>query len=178
MLFDVNKASGVFTAVLFDKEGGKIIWADKFPNVVATVGKNLAWSTLMTGSAYTVTGPYMGLISSVSFSAVAAGDTMSSHSGWLEANSTNAPDYTVSASHNRATCAWAAASAGAIALSSALSFTAAGSGTIEGAFIVLGSGAVNTYTSTAGTLFSAGTFSSAQPVVSGNVLQVSYSVSM
>src|SRR5580765_2506428 len=63
---------------------GKLKWRDTIENVVCTVGKNLALDTAFAGSAYTVTGPYLGLISSTSYSAVAAGDTMSSHSGWLE----------------------------------------------------------------------------------------------
>src|SRR6266404_1532570 len=99
-------------------------WHDTAPNVVATVGKNLALDTYLAGSSYTVTGPYLGLISSTSFSAVAAGDTMASHSGWLEAGNANAPTYT----SPRKTAAWSAASAGAKALSAALSFAITGTG--------------------------------------------------
>src|SRR4029077_20490953 len=73
---------------------GKPKWRDTIDNVVQTVGKNLALDTFLAGSAYTVTGPFMGLISSTSYTAVAAGDTMASHSGWLEAGSANAPTYT------------------------------------------------------------------------------------
>src|SRR5262245_56654819 len=62
---------------------GKLKWRDTIDNVVQTVGRNLMLDTAFAGSCYTVTGPYMGLISSTSYSAVAAGDTMSSHSGWL-----------------------------------------------------------------------------------------------
>ena len=58
---------------------GKLKWRDTIENVVATVGKNLALDTFLAGSAYTVVGPFMGLISSVSYTAVAAGDTMASH---------------------------------------------------------------------------------------------------
>jgi hypothetical protein len=63
---------------------GKLKWRDTIDNVVCTVGKNLMLDTAFAGAAYTVTGPYMGLISSTSYSAVAAGDTMASHAGWLE----------------------------------------------------------------------------------------------
>ena len=70
---------------------GHLKWRDTIDNVVCTVGKNLMLDTAFAGSAYTVVGPYMGLISSTSYTAVAAGDTMASHSGWLEAGGTNAP---------------------------------------------------------------------------------------
>lgn len=154
---------------------GNLKWSDDFDNLVATVGKNLALDTLLAGSGYTVTGPYMGLISSVSYSAIAAGDTMSSHAGWLEAGAANAPTYT----SPRKTCAWSAASAGSKALSSALSFAITGTGTIKGAFIVFGSGAVSTIGDTNGTLLSAGLFSAGdRAVISGDTVNVSYSLSL
>src|SRR6185436_1054628 len=114
---------------------GKLKWRDTIENVVATVGKNLMLDTAFAGAAYTVTGPYMGLISSTSWSAVSAGDTMASHAGWLEGGGANAPTYT----GNRKTAVWSAASAGGKALSAALSFAITGTGTAKGAFLVFGS---------------------------------------
>jgi len=154
---------------------GKLKWRDTIENVVATVGKNLALDTFLAGSAYTVTGPYMGLISSTSYTAVAAGDTMASHSGWLEAGGANAPTY----SGNRKTAAWSAAASGSKALSAALSFAITGTGTAKGAFLCYGSGALNTKDNTAGTLWSAGTFSTGdKAVVNGDTLNVNYSTSL
>ena len=154
---------------------GELKWRETIKNVVATVGKNLALDTFLAGTTYTVTGPYMGLISSVSFTAVAAGDTMASHSGWLEAGGANAPTY----SGNRKTAAWSAASAGAKALSAALSFAITSTGTIKGAFLVYGSGALNTKDDTNGTLWSAGTFTTGdKSVVNGDTLNVNYSTSL
>lgn len=171
---EVCQAEGVYTFKCFEYEGGPLLWEQKIDNVVCTVGKNLMLQTTLTGSAYTVTGPYMGLISSVSFTAVNAADTMTSHAGWLEAGTTNAPTFAA-----RGTPAFGTASAGAISLSSATSFTMTGAGTIQGAFIVYGTGAVTTILSTAGTLLSAGVFTGgAQPVNSGNIVQVSYSLSL
>jgi hypothetical protein len=66
-------------------------WRDTIDNVVTTVGKNHMLDTELAGAAYTVTGPFLGLISSVSFTATAAADTMASHGGWTEAGVTNAP---------------------------------------------------------------------------------------
>jgi hypothetical protein len=153
---------------------GRLKWRDTIKNLVTTVGKNLALDTIVAGSGYTVTGPYMGLISSVSWSAVAAGDTMASHSGWTEAGATNAPTYTAP----RKTCAWNAASGGSKALSAALSFAITGSGTLKGCFLVFGSGAVSTIDNTSGTLLSAGVFSGGDKVVAnGDTVNVSYTLS-
>lgn len=153
----------------------QMVWSDLFPNVVCTVGKNVMLDAALAGSAYTVVGPYMGLISSTSYSAVAVGDTMASHAGWLEAGATNAPTYTAP----RKTCAWSAASGGSKALSASLSFSMTGTGTVKGCFIVYGTGALSTIDNTAGTLYSAGLFTGGdQPVVNGNTLAVSYSTSL
>jgi len=154
---------------------GKLKWRDTIDNVVATVGKNLALDTFLAGAAYTVVGPFMGLISATSYTAVAAGDTMASHAGWIEAGGTNAPTYT----GNRKTAAWSAASAGSKALSAALSFAITSTGTVKGAFLCFGSGALNTKDNTAGTLWSAGTFSTGdKAVVNGDTLNVNFSTSL
>jgi hypothetical protein len=100
---------------------------------------------------------------------------MASHAGWLEAGGTNAPTY----SGNRKTAVWSAASAGAKALSAALSFAITGTGTVKGAFLCYGSGALNTKDNTAGVLWSAGTFSTGdKAVVNGDTLNVNYSTSL
>ena len=154
---------------------GKLKWRDVIENVVATVGKNLMLDSSLAGAAYTVVGPYMGLISSVSYTAAAAGDTMTSHSGWLEAGGANAPTY----SGNRKTAVWSASSAGSKALSAALSFAITGTGTVKGAFLVFGTGAVATKDDTGGVLWSAGTFSTGdKAVVNGDTLNVNYSTSL
>ena len=142
---------------------------------MATVGMNLMLDTLLAGSGYTVVGPYMGLISSVSWSQTAVGDTMTSHAGWTEAGPTNAPDY----SGDRKTCAWNAATGGAKALSAVLAFTFSESGTVKGCFIVTGTGAVNTHDSTAGVLLSAGVFTQGDKIVADtDILNVSYTLTL
>lgn len=167
-LGDRVTAKGIYHAVFRDQYGD-VYHEEDFPNLITTVGKNLTQDTVLAGSSYTVTGPYMGLISSASFSTIVVADTMASHAGWLEAGTTNAPTYSA-----RIICAWSSASAGAKALSSALVFTFTGAGTVQGAFIVTGSGAVVTNLNTSGTLYSAGTLGTAQPVISGNTLSMSY----
>jgi len=169
------QAEGVYTFKCFEYEGGPLLWEDTVHNVVATVGKNLMLQTALTGSGYTVVGPYMGLISSVSYTTgPVAGDTMASHSGWTEAGTTNAPTFSA-----RVAPSFGTASAGAISTASAVIFTMTSTGTLKGAFIVYGTGAVTTILSTAGTLLSAGLFTGGdQPVNTGNVVQVTYSLSL
>jgi hypothetical protein len=154
---------------------GELKWREVIDNVVATVGKNLALDTYLAGAAYTVVGPYMGLISSVSYSTTSAGDTMASHAGWLEAGGANAPTY----SGNRKTAVWSASTGGSKSLSAALSFAITSTGTVKGAFLCFGTGAVNTKDDSNGTLWSAGTFNTGdKAVVNGDTLNVNYSTSL
>lgn len=174
---DILHPGGKYHFVCHDKDGIEK-WADTIDNVVATVGRNLMLDTLLAGSAYTVTGPYLGLISAVSYGAgPVAADTMLSHSGWTEAGNANAPTYT----SPRKTAAFNAASGGTKALTAPLTF-AITSGTnvvIKGAFLVLGSGAVSTIDNTSGVLYSAGTFTGGDKTVSnGDTLTVSYQTSL
>ncbi len=168
------QAKGQYTAECFDSNGN-LRWRDKFDNVVATVGKNLALDTYLSGAAYTTTGPFMGLISGASFTAVSSADTMASHGGWLEAGSNNAPTYTAP----RKTMLWNAASGGAKAMAAALSFSITGTGTVKGAFTLYGTGASTTLENTSGTLYSAGLFSGGdRAVLSGDTINVSYTTSL
>jgi hypothetical protein len=154
---------------------GKLKWRDTIENVVCTVGKNLMLDSSLAGSAYTVVGPFMGLISSVSYTQVAAGDTMASHSGWLEAGGANAPTYT----GGRKTAVWSVAASGGKTLSAALAFAITGIGTVKGAFLCFGAGAVATKDDTNGVLWSAGAFSTGdRPVTSGDLLNATYSTSL
>lgn len=152
---------------------GAVLWQDEIENTVVTVGQNLMLSSALQGSAYTVTGPYMFLLSSVGFTAVAATDTMASHPGWNEADSTNAPAY----SGNRPALTLGTAAGGAIS-TSALSFVFTGAGTVQGIGVVFGSGATVTPGSTLGTLLSAGTLATPQPVISGNTINATWTLTL
>src|SRR5574337_539333 len=122
--------AGVFTATCYAADGS-VKWTDTFKNTVVTVGKNDLLDKYLAGSSYTAT-HYMGLISSTSYSAISAGDTMSSHAGWLEAGTANNPTYSQSA---RPTAAWSSASSGSKALSAALTFSITSTGTAKGCFL-------------------------------------------
>lgn len=143
-------AAGIFTAECHDVDGN-LVWTEQFSNLVTTVGKNDMLDKYLAGSAYTGAF-YLGLISLVGYTGIAAGDTASSHAGWTEAGLANAPTYSEAA---RPTAGWNAAAAGSKALSAAKTFSITGAGTIKGAFL----STVATKDSTTGILFSAGLFS-------------------
>ena len=154
---------------------GNLKWNDEFPNLVVAVGKQLLLDTLLrTSGTYTTVGPFLGLINnSTSF---AATDTMSSKT-WTELTT-----YTVGGSAVRGTAVFAAASSTGTTPSNvttstatAITYTMTGSATVYGCFLVTGTGAVSTISSTAGTLYSEGNFSTAKTVTSGDTVTVTFS---
>jgi hypothetical protein len=167
---------GFFTVACYDPQGRRLSRSGG-PNLVADVGARLMLDQALAGSGYTVVGPFMGLISSVSFTAVALTDTMATHPGWLEAGTTNAPTYT--APRKTTNGGWNAAIAPRLkALTTPLAYAMTGIGTVQGAFLVYGTGAVSTVMDTNGSLYSAGAFGTPQPVINGNTLSVSYSTNL
>ena len=157
-----------FDVVCYDA-AGNVKWRDVSYNLVTTVGKNDLLDKYLAGSAYTAAW-FCGLISSVSYTAIAAADTMASHAGWTEAGATNAPNYT----GNRPALAFAAASGGSKATSSASSFTFSQAGTIKGMFGT----SVTTKDGTTGILYNAVLFSGGDRTVAINdVVNVSVTYS-
>ena len=154
---------------------GKLKWEEEFPNLVVAVGKELMLNTLLrTSGTYTTVGPFLGLINnSTTF---AAADTMTSKT-WTELTT-----YTVGGSGVRGTAVFAAATSSGTTPSNvttstatAITYTMTGSATVYGCFLVTGTGAVSTISSTAGTLYSEGNFSTAKTVTSGDTVTVTYS---
>src|SRR5512141_2921554 len=86
---DVAHAEGRYTVECRDANGN-LKWDDTIDNLVVNVGKNLALDTLFGGSAYTVTGPFMGLSRGATSTAT---DTMVTKTGWTELGGANAPTY-------------------------------------------------------------------------------------
>lgn len=146
-------------------------WAETFFNTVMTGGKNDLLDKYFAGSAYTATW-YLGLINLTSFTAIAAADTMASHTGWIEAGGTNAPVYSQS---TRGAISFSAASAGSKATSASLTYSMTSAGTVKGAFVT----SVNTKDGTTGILYSAGLFTGGDRVVAnGDTLNVSLTQSV
>ena len=154
---------------------GKLKWNEEFPNLVVAVGKQLMLDTLLrTSGTYTTVGPFLGLINnSTTF---AAADTMTSKS-WTELTT-----YTVGGSAVRGTAVFAASTSSGstpsnvtTSTATAITYTMTGSATVYGCFLVTGSGAVSTLSSTAGTLYSEGNFGTAKTVTSGDTVSVTYS---
>lgn len=156
---EILRLKGKYHIECYGKDG-KLKWKDTADNVVTDVGANqLLDSAFGSGP---VAGPFLGLISSVGYTTPpAAGNTMSSHSGWNEAgNGSNYPNWSTPASNARASVTFAAANARSKALSTPASFViATNGGTLKGCFLVFGTGAVATNNNNSGVLYSAALFS-------------------
>jgi len=160
-----------------DKDGN-LKWAEDFPNLVVAVGKQLMLDTLLKGSSYSVAGPYLGL-TKVSLTPAAA-DTMTT---LVTTNAAEFTNYTVGGSAVRGTAVFASSTSSGTTPSnvttstaSSITYTITGAGgTIYGCFLVLGSGAVNTQSSTAGILYSEGNFGTSKTTTAGDTVSVTYS---
>ena len=168
---------GFYEIKCHDKDGN-LKWEDSFPNLVNAIGKQLMLDTLLKGSAYTVTGPFLGLISGASPTFGTGSDTQTSHAGWTEF-----VNYTVGGSAVRGTAVFASAtSAGSTpsnvttSAAAAITYTITGAGgTVGGCFLVTGTGATSAQSNTGGTLYSAGAFTTAKVTTAGDTVSVTYS---
>ena len=160
-----------------DKDGN-IKWEEEFPNLVVAAGKELMLNTLLrTSGTYTTVGPFLGLTNATL--TPAATDTMTT----LVGGGKEFTDYTVGGSAVRGTATFAAATSTGTTPSNvtsstatAITYTITGAGgTVGGCFLVTGTGAVSTQSSTAGTLYSAGNFTTAKVTTAGDTVSVTYS---
>jgi len=161
-----------------DKEGN-LKWTEEFPNLVVAIGKQLLLDTLLrTSSTYTTVGPFLGL-TKVSLTP-AATDTMTT---LVTTNAAEFTNYTVGGSAVRGTAVFGASSSSGstpsnvtTSTATAITYTITGAGgTVYGCFLVTGSGAVSTQSSTAGTLYSEGNFATAKTTTAGDTVSVTYS---
>jgi hypothetical protein len=168
---------GWYHVVCRDKDG-VLKWEDKCPNLVVAVGKQLLLDPrLRTSSTYTTVGPFLGLTNATL--TPAATDTMTT----LVGGGKEFTAYTVGGSAVRGTATFAASSSTGttpsnVTTSAASSITytiTGGGGTVYGCFLVTGTGAVSTQSSTAGTLYSEGNFATAKATTAGDTVSVTYS---
>jgi hypothetical protein len=138
---------------------GVVKWTEEYKNLVTTVGKTDIIDKYFKASAYTA-GWFLGLKGT---GTAVVGDTLASHAGWTEAT-----PYT----GNRLAITFGTTSGGSnTATAVSYNITLAGPTTVAGAFVC----SVNTGTS--GTLYSAGDFAVSRSVVSGDILNVTLTVS-
>lgn len=167
--------------VVHHYRGGKRINEYRFKNGITNQGKNLLLNVMFHGTSAIGTW-YQGLISTSSFTALAAADTygqIGGSNGWTEFT-----DYTDNANSNSAVTrpAWPedAAASQAITNSSVVIFDVTGTGTVKGIFLCGGANAQTKSNATASgnylwatALFNGGDV----PVSSGDQLKVTYTVS-
>jgi hypothetical protein len=155
---------------------GNLKWVEDVPNLVVAAGKQLMLDTLLRGSAYTVVGPYLGLTNASL--TPAATDTMTT----LVGGGKEFTAYTVGGSAVRGTAVFSASTSSGTTPSNvttstagAITYTITGAGgSVYGCFLVTGTGAVNTQSNTAGTLYSEGNFSGVKNVSVNDSLAVTY----
>lgn len=142
---------------------GKLLKKFDWHNDITNEGKNKIFDVMFNGTT-PITTWYIGLISNSGYSALAAGDTMASHTGWTE--------FTGYSQANRVTWTSGAASAQSITNGTAATFDMTGTGTVKGIFVV----ANNTKGGTTGTLWATGLFQADLPVVSSDQIKVTYTL--
>lgn len=136
----------------------------EFYNDIVNVGKNMIFNVMFNSATQSPTW-YIGLVSATSFTAFAAGDTMSSHAGWAES--------AVYSGGVRPTWTCGSATGQAITNASPVTFNITGSDTLQGIFVCDN----NTLNGTAGNLWAEAAFASTVPVNNGDQVKITYTVS-
>ncbi len=145
---------------------GELVGVYDFNNDITNEGKNTLFEIMFhDGTQIASASWFIGLISSSGYSALAAGDTMASHSGWTEATG-----YTQS---TRVAWGPGAAASQSITNASPATFDINATATIKGIFVTSNS----TKSGTTGKLWATALFTADVPVTSGDQLRVTYTVS-
>jgi hypothetical protein len=164
------RACGKYFAECRDKDGN-LKWTAEGDNLVVNAGLQYMAGVALTSTAQ-ITTWYVGLYGAAASNTPAAGDTMSSHSGWTEIDcysDANRPTATFAPATNANPSVVTNTSNKAV-------FNIDATATVGGAFLTSN----NTILGTSGTLFSAADFQSPgdRSVVSGDVLSVTYQFSL
>ncbi len=158
---------GVFDVECYEKRGGKLLWREKFSNLLTDEGINSVLNVHLHGATQ-ITVWYCVVFEN---DFTPDGDETYAVPGYTETTAYTEgtrPEYVEAASVAKSTTNTANKAV----------FTMNATKTLYGAALVGGGAAATTKGNTAGggTLFAAGRFSSAQPVVSGNVVNLTYTV--
>jgi hypothetical protein len=155
---------GYFVIECRDAEGN-LRWEDTAENGVTNNALNDILNVYLRGTSQTANW-YLGLVDNASYTAFAAADTMTSHTGWIE-------NVGYSGTTRNQWTAAAAASQG-VTNTSTVNFSMTATATIRGIFLT----SDNTLSGTAGNLFATAAFTGGtQSVNSGDTLKVTYTVS-
>ncbi len=163
-MFDKMPLIGVWKSEHW--RGGRLIGVHHAPNDITTPAKNSLFDTMFNAATQVAAVNWVaGLINDSGFTGYNPADTMSSHSGWTEWTSYS----------QTARVAWGQGSAASAAITNAspIQFDINGTGTIRGLFIVTN----NTKGGTTGLLWSAASYTSTVPVVPGDQIRSTYSLS-
>ncbi len=145
---------------------GKLLLRDPFPNAIVNVGKNYILDTMFNNQTQIAQSSWcIGIIDNSGFTALAASDTMASHSGWTTENVAYSESTRV---------AWGQGSSSGqtVTNASAAVFDMTGTATLQGVFLTSN----NTKSGTTGILWTEALFSSPIPVTSGDQIKISYSI--
>lgn len=146
------------------REGLLLAKYDVF-NDITNEGKNLIFDIMFHDQTQIAAASwYIGLISISGFSALAASDTMASHSGWTE--------FTTYSQSTRVAWGQGSPSSQSITNASPATFDITGSGTVKGIFVTSNS----TKGGTTGKLWSGALFLADVPVVNGDQLKITYTI--
>lgn len=165
-LGDGLELKGFYPKITHTDKYGKLIGEYSLHNDITNVGKNYILDTMFhDGTQIASTSWFIGLISNSGYSALAATDTMSSHSGWTE--------FTGYSQSTRVAWGPGAASSQAITNATPATFDINATGTLKGIFVPSNS----TKSGTTGTLWATGLFAADVPVSNGDQMKITYTVS-
>jgi hypothetical protein len=164
-LEDALKPKGRFRVEHLDKDGNiKNVY--EFDNDITNIGKNTLFDVMFSDATQISAASWcIGLISNSGYSALAAGDTMASHSGWTE--------FTGYSQSTRVAWGPGDPASQSITNASPATYDINATGTVKGIFVT----SQNTKSGTTGILWATALFNADVPVTSGDQLRVTYTVS-
>lgn len=144
---------------------GRRIARYRINNDITNQGKNNIFDVMFNGVTQTANNSwFLGLISSVGYTALASTDVPNSHAGWTE--------FTSYSQSTRVAWGSIASSGQTVTNTTPCEFDINSGGTVKGIFVITNS----TKSGTSGTLWSTALFSADVPVVNGDALKVTYTL--